>query len=113
MKRFKARRLPSPAALKVMNDAFEDLQKTITASGARDVPSVRLQDVQKACLSIEDSLASRGLLRNTRRLSRLFAGIEHYRRSIDVLCNGTEYLCWVWSPISVVLQVRRPLPAPE
>ena len=96
-----------------MNDAFEGLQKTIAASGARDVPPVCLQDVQTACLGIENLLASRGLLRNTRRLSRLFAGLEHYRRSIDVLCNGTDYLCWVWSPITVILQVRIPLPVPE
>jgi len=90
-----------------MARALKDLQKTIATSGSRDVPEVALEDVRKACLEVENSLAARGLLRNTRRLRRLFAGLEHYGRSIDVLCNGTQYLSWIWSPITVVLRVSR------
>lgn len=105
--RFKPQRLASARAHEVMNSALKDLRKTVTTSGSRNVPETSLQEVQKSCLQIENSLAARGLLRNTRRLARLFGGLEHYRRSIDVLCNGTQYLCWIWSPISVILQVRR------
>ena len=108
MKRsFNPRRLASARALAVMDRALQDLYKTIATPGSRNVPEISLQDVQKACLEIENSLAARGLLRNTRRLVRLFSGLEHYRRSIDVLCNGTDYLCWIWSPITVILQVSR------
>ncbi|KEZ45978.1 hypothetical protein SAPIO_CDS1375 [Scedosporium apiospermum] len=104
-RRFNRRPLPSPQALDMMSRALKDLQKTIATSGSRDVPEVALEDVRKACLEVENSLAARGLLRNTRRLRRLFAGLEHYGRSIDVLCNGTQYLSWIWSPITVVLRM--------
>lgn len=106
-RRFKPSRLPSAEAHRVMDRALRDLHRTITTSGSRNVPETSLREVQNSCLQIEDSLAARGLLCNTRRLTRLFGGLDHYRRSIDVLCNGTEYLCWIWSPISVILQVSR------
>ncbi|WYZ42137.1 hypothetical protein EsH8_V_001032 [Colletotrichum jinshuiense] len=31
--------------------------------------------------------------------------MEHYSKSMDVLCNGTPFLPWVWSPITLILRI--------
>ncbi|KAI1634576.1 hypothetical protein F4809DRAFT_506210 [Biscogniauxia mediterranea] len=40
-----------------------------------------------------------------RRLGPLFKGLEHYAKVVDVLCNGTPYLAWIWAPITLILRV--------
>ncbi|KAH6663538.1 hypothetical protein B0J14DRAFT_683261 [Halenospora varia] len=40
-----------------------------------------------------------------RRLMPLFSGLEHYSKAIEVLCNGTPYLPWLWAPIKLILKV--------
>ncbi|KAI1492423.1 hypothetical protein F5X96DRAFT_691616 [Biscogniauxia mediterranea] len=40
-----------------------------------------------------------------RRLGALFKGLEHYVKVVDVLSNGTPYLAWMWTPITLILRV--------
>lgn len=40
-----------------------------------------------------------------RRLEPLFKGLENYAKVVDVLCNGTPYLAWIWAPITLILKV--------
>lgn len=39
-----------------------------------------------------------------RRLAPLFNGLEHYSRVVDILCNGTPFLSWIWAPITLILR---------
>jgi hypothetical protein len=96
---------PSAAARQTINAAFEDLKQTITPADSRNFGVTTLQDVQKAALDIEKELGTRKSLRNMRRLMPLFKGLEHYSKSIDVLCNGTPYLPWIWAPITLILRI--------
>lgn len=100
--------LPTPvsaAARQTIRAAFEDLDRTITPADSREFRTATLQHIRDAALEIENQLAARGWLRNTRRLMPLFRGMEHYSKVMDTLCNGTPYLPWIWAPITLILRV--------
>ncbi|EHK48685.1 hypothetical protein TRIATDRAFT_53227, partial [Trichoderma atroviride IMI 206040] len=90
---------------RIIREAFDGLQQTVSPVEAKDFQNTTLEDVQKAALAIENQLAARKTLRNMRRLMPLFQGLEHYSQSIEVLCNGTPYLPWIWAPIKLILTV--------
>ncbi|EGZ76362.1 hypothetical protein NEUTE2DRAFT_98097 [Neurospora tetrasperma FGSC 2509] len=91
-------------ARRIIREAFEGLEKVISPSEAKDFNNTTLQNVQDAALEIESILAARQSLRNMRRLSPLFEGLKCYAETIEVLCNGTPYLPWIWAPIKLILK---------
>ncbi|KAK1983803.1 hypothetical protein LZ30DRAFT_545280, partial [Colletotrichum cereale] len=95
----------SGPARQTMHKAFEELQRTITPQDWTAAESTTLEDVRKAALDIETQLAARQSLRNMRRLMPLLAGMEHYAKVMDILCNGTPFLSWVWAPITLILRI--------
>ena len=97
----------SPSARRLIREAFEDLERIVSVSDSAEFKDATLQKVQQACYDIEDHLAARQSLRNMRRLMPLFTGLEYYSKSIEVLCNGTQYLPWIWAPIKLILKVCR------
>ena len=100
------RRDPALAiAQRTVREAFEDLEKTVSPADSKDFEITTLENVQKAALEIENQLAARQSLRNMRRLMPLFSGLGYYAQTIEVLCNGTPYLPWIWAPIKLVLKV--------
>jgi hypothetical protein len=76
--------------------AFTRLQNSVSVSDAKTFHSTRLQDVRQAAIEIQRWQGERGSLRNMRRIEPFLHGIEKYSKSIEVLCNGTPYLPWVW-----------------
>ncbi|ETS86312.1 hypothetical protein PFICI_00140 [Pestalotiopsis fici W106-1] len=95
----------SASARETIRTAFEELDRTITPVDSRDFHSTTLEDVRSAALEIETQLAVKQSLRNLRRLMPLFQGLEHYAKVVDVLCNGTPYLAWIWAPITLILRL--------
>ncbi|ORX96342.1 hypothetical protein BCR34DRAFT_181469 [Clohesyomyces aquaticus] len=95
----------SKLARQTLQRAFEDLEHTITPSESRLFRTTTLQHVRTAALEIEEQLAARQALRNMRRLTPLFNGLEHYSSMINTLCNGTPYLPWIWAPITIILRI--------
>jgi hypothetical protein len=95
------------AAKRMIREAFEDLERAISPADTNDFGNATLESVQKAALDIENQLAARSSLRNMRRLMPLFSGLRHYSSAVEVLCNGTPYLPWIWAPIKVILKVSR------
>ncbi|KAH6983392.1 hypothetical protein BKA56DRAFT_583622 [Ilyonectria sp. MPI-CAGE-AT-0026] len=95
----------SPAAQRVIHDAFTDLSRTISEKDRADFADTTLENVIKAAHEIENQLAARQLLRNMKRLVPLFAGLGYYAKSIEVVCNGTPYLPWIWAPIKLILKI--------
>lgn len=99
-------RKPPPVDVRqTMHTAFKELESTITTDDSKDFHSSTLARVRDDALDIENRLAARGSLRNMRRLMPLFTALEHYSKAIDVLCNGTPYMPWVWAPITLVLRI--------
>jgi hypothetical protein len=95
----------SAAAKQTMEVAYEQLRETMTLEDFRELDGATLEDVRKAALGIENQMAARKSLRNMRRLVPLLAGLEHYAKVVDVLCNGTPFLPWIWAPITLIIRV--------
>lgn len=91
----------------MMREAFMELERIITVSDRAQLKNLSLEDVQQAALQVEKQLAASQSLRNMRRLAPLFIGLGYYSQAIEVLCNGTPYLPWLWAPIKLVLKVYR------
>ncbi|KAL7914862.1 hypothetical protein GGI35DRAFT_161583 [Trichoderma velutinum] len=92
-------------AQRMMREAFIELERIITVSDRAQLKNLSLEDVQQAALQVEKQLAASQSLRNMRRLAPLFTGLGYYSQSIEVLCNGTPYLPWLWAPIKLVLKI--------
>lgn len=86
----------SAQARLTLHDAFERFSQTVSVEDRRQFDSTMLEDVRGAALQIERQLAAQRSLRYMRRLEPFLRGLEQYSKSIDVLCNGTPYLPWVW-----------------
>ncbi|KAL1643556.1 hypothetical protein SLS58_004916 [Diplodia intermedia] len=87
---------PSRQARLTIKEAFTRLSQSITPDDARRFQSTTLKDVRQAAVEVEDKLATSQSLRNMRRVESLLNGIEHYSKVLEVLCNGTPYLPWIW-----------------
>ncbi|KAJ0336653.1 hypothetical protein COL922a_007730 [Colletotrichum nupharicola] len=94
----------SPAAQRIIRDAFKDLERTISRDDGADFATTSLDKVIKAAHDVENQLAARQLLRNMRRLTPLFDGLQHYSKSIEAACEGTPYMAWIWAPIKLILK---------
>ncbi|RMJ17032.1 hypothetical protein CDV36_003297 [Fusarium kuroshium] len=95
----------SALARNTIRTAYDELDRTITPGDKRDFGKTTLQHVRQAALDIENQPAARQSLRNMRRLMPLFQGLEHYSKVVDILCNGTPYLPWIWAPITLILRI--------
>lgn len=90
---------PSITPHQSIEDAFERFRRTVSADDARAFHSTTLRDVRAAARFIEQQLASRQELRNMRRIEPVLEGLERYSKAVEVLCNGTPYLPWIWVSI--------------
>lgn len=88
-------------------DKFERTVRKLCKDDYREIVSTELQDVRNAAREIEQELAARQCLRNMRRIEPLLNGLDSYSKVVEVLCNGTPYLPWIWAPIKLLLKVTR------
>lgn len=95
----------SALARQTMKTAFDELERTVTPADARDFRTTTLQAVRLSVLEIESQMESKQALRNMRRLKPLFDGMEHNKNVVDILCNGTPFLPWIWAPITLILRI--------
>lgn len=91
--------------LATIRHAFEKLEDTLYPSDARLFRSTTLENVRSAAKIIERDQEQRRCLRNLRRIEPLFQTLAKFGAAIDVLCQGTPYLCFVWAPIKLLLQI--------
>lgn len=92
-------------AQQIISSAFNDLKDALSTTDFVQLKDTTLDDVQEAMYKIEESLNARGIVRNMRRLLPLITGLGHYAKTIEVLCNGTPFLAWIWAPIKLILKV--------
>ncbi|KAH7409681.1 hypothetical protein BKA64DRAFT_404683 [Cadophora sp. MPI-SDFR-AT-0126] len=89
----------------IIADSFGKLRDAISIEHAHDFASTGLEDVWKAVRAIDSSQRQRRSAQNLARIKPLLEGIEKYAKVIEVLCNGTPYLPYVWAPIKLVVQL--------
>lgn len=92
-------------ALATIRHAFEKLEGALHPGDARLFRSTTLEDVKSTAKIIERDQEQRRCLRNLRRIEPLFQALGKFGTAIDVLCQGTPYLCFIWAPIKLLLQI--------
>jgi tetratricopeptide (TPR) repeat protein len=85
--------------------AIKTLKDAINPADAVAFRSTSMEDVWKAAEEIQESQRKRKSLRNMRRIEPFLKALEKYSKCIEVLCNGTPYLPWIWAPIKLALQL--------
>jgi hypothetical protein len=89
----------TPQARRIFQESFDAFEKTVqkySTTDDREFSDTTLRDVREAAIQIQRQLAARQCLRNMKRLEPLLDGLEAYSKVIEVLCNGTPFLAWVW-----------------
>lgn len=76
--------------------AFDKLKQSVSPADAIKFQSTTLEDVWKATREIERTQKQRKSLHNLARIKPLLNALEIYSKPVEVLCNGTPYLPWVW-----------------
>lgn len=76
--------------------AFEKLKRSISDEDAHNFASTELKDVWSAVSDIDNKQRKRLSAQNLRRIEPLLRGIEKYAKVVEVLCNGTPFLPYVW-----------------
>ena len=101
---------PSAQARLTLHGAFERFEKIVKPDDRRIFNETTLQDVRDEAIQVERHLRERRTQRNMARLEPFLRDMERYSRVMEVLCNGTPYLSWVWAPVMLVLSVSRYIP---
>lgn len=93
--------LPTSPALQQIEEAFLRFQQTVSRDDSRTFGETKLEDVWDAVRDVEKRLAANRALCNLKRLQPLLYFLEHYSKCVDVLCNATPFLPWIWAPIKL------------
>jgi hypothetical protein len=91
----------SDVQLATFQVAYARLKQTLKPHDAAQFNSTTLADVWKAARDIQHAQRQRQCLRNMGRLKPLLESLEKYAKTIEVVCNGTPYLPWIWVRFSV------------
>ena len=84
---------PPPVSFHI---AFERLKGLMGKDDARAIASTTMEDVRTAAKEIERQLELKRSLRGLRRIQPFLAGVEQYSKVVEVVCNGTPYLPYLW-----------------
>ncbi|KAH7068217.1 hypothetical protein BKA63DRAFT_109499 [Paraphoma chrysanthemicola] len=98
----------TPQARRTFQDSFESFERTVqkySRTDGREFTETTLRDVRDAAKQIEGQLAARQCLRNMKRLEPLLNGLEAYSKVVEVLCNGTPFVSWIWAPIKLLMKL--------
>ena len=76
--------------------AFTRFETTVSREDARIFQHTSLEDVWNAIRDTEAQMKARKSLRALKRVEPFLLGIEQYAKVIEVLCNGTPFLPWLW-----------------
>lgn len=73
-----------------ISEAFLRFKESISEADAYDFSSTELKDVWQVVRDIDGAQRQRQSAQNLRRI------LEKYAKVVEVLCNGTPYLPYVW-----------------
>lgn len=80
----------------ILDDAFRRLRDSVSPTDALLFQNTELKDVWDAAEEIQNAQRQRQSLQALSRIKPLLDSLERYSRVIEVLCNGTPYLPWIW-----------------
>jgi len=77
-------------------EAYDKFIRSVHPVDAARFENLKIDDIRETALGIEASQAKRRSLRNLRRIEPLLEALGKYGKTIEVLCNQTPYLAFVW-----------------
>jgi len=80
---------------------FERLKDLMSKNDACAMTSIIMKDVWTAAKDIERQLELWRSLRDFRRIQSFLAGIEQYSKVVEVVCNETSYLSYIWASFTL------------
>jgi hypothetical protein len=84
-------------AQRLIERACDRFRKEISQEDASEIVSTAsIDDVKLALGQIERHLAARQSLRNFDRIAPFLSAAERFSQVVEVVCNGTPYLPWIW-----------------
>ncbi|TVY84848.1 Vegetative incompatibility protein HET-E-1 [Lachnellula suecica] len=89
----------------VFETAYRKLKDSVSSVDANAFQATSFEEVWRAAEEIEEAHKARGNLRNMRRIEPFLKSLENYSKVVEILCNGTPYLPWIWAPIKLMLQL--------
>lgn len=95
-KEMAANQAPAARTDPIFEVAFRKLKGSVTEADAAVFQSTKFEDVWKAAEDIEKMHREKRSLMNMRRIEPFLKGLEGYSKVIEVLCNGTPYMPWIW-----------------
>lgn len=75
---------------------FERLRQSVSTADAANFQSTTLQEVWEATREIERNHIQREWIRNMGSIEPFLTALQKYSGPIEVLCNGTPFLPWIW-----------------
>jgi hypothetical protein len=76
--------------------AIQDLKTTLSSNDATAFAATKIEDVWKAAEDIQEAQRQRRSLRNMKRIEPFLKALQGYSGVIEVVCNGTPYVPWIW-----------------
>ena len=81
----------------ILQRACDRFRSEVSSEDANSIiATCRFGEVKAAILEVEQQLAARQGLRNFDRMAPFLDAIETYSKALEVACNGTPYLPWIW-----------------
>jgi hypothetical protein len=77
-------------------EAYEKFIRSVHPAEAARFENLTIEDIRETARTIETSQGTRRSLRNLRRIEPLLEALGKYGKTLDVLCNQTPYLAFVW-----------------
>jgi len=87
--------------------AFSSFKESISPEDARAFQVTTLEDVWKSLEEIQLAQRQKKSLHNVRRMGPFLESLESFSKVIEVLCNGTPYLPWLWVVVPNQFQVNK------
>jgi hypothetical protein len=84
------------SSIATIGQSFDKLRGSLSIKHRHEFSSTVLEDVWDEVQRIESVQRKRHSAQNLRRIEPFLRGLEKYSKVIEVLCNGTPYLPFVW-----------------
>ncbi|ETS82746.1 hypothetical protein PFICI_04622 [Pestalotiopsis fici W106-1] len=95
-------------AQRLIERACDQFRKELSPEDENEIISTKsLDEVKLALGQIERHLAARQSLRNFDRIAPFLGAAERFSQVVEVVCNGTPYLPWIWAPVKFIIQSAR------
>jgi len=98
-------------AMNSAQDAFQvalsRFQKQLTAKEQQLFKATTFNDLRGAIYKIQETQEASKELKALRRIEGFLEAMTQFGKVIEVFLNASDFLCFVWGPIKLILQVSR------